>query len=503
MRSLDADTRSRVLACGVALLFTAPLLAWFDAPIHRPQDEGMLLVYPELILRGLLPHRDFLASYPPGNFFLLALCYQLFEPSIAVERIVGLAYRMVLVLGVVVLASRRGPIIGGVCGATTAVLLQPLRLEAFSWLGGLALIIWAAVALQRERHLLSGVLLGLALWFRLDLILAGALLAAGGIGAYRFDMRREVGLFTIGIVGPVVTLLLFFVVVSLPNAIDDLIVGPVFLTGPARRLPLSSLETSSIRLLLLLAIGLLTSLLAAWSVREAATSDRADSFIIAGLCVGLFPQAWQRLDADHLIYACAVVGGLFPLTLDVLLGERLQRVPRLVIAAVIIVTTAGTPAVSVAVKSLEHLVSRPPTAWLHRNERKLPARGVHEISAFAKLGAVLDRESEPGERLFIGPTDLSRTRYSDLHLYFFFPELIPASYYLELNPKSANRHGTRLTQDLETADWLLLSGEWDRWNEGNSSVETGDSRPNRAVREFFEKRAQDGVWKLYRRRGAG
>ena len=130
MRSLDPDARARVLACGVALLSAAPLLAWFDAPVHRPQDEGMLLVYPELILGGLLPHRDFLASYPPGNFFLLALCYQVFELSISVERVVGLSYRIALILGIVVLGNRRGAMTGAACGITTAVLLQPLRLEA-------------------------------------------------------------------------------------------------------------------------------------------------------------------------------------------------------------------------------------------------------------------------------------------------------------------------------------------------------------------------------------
>lgn len=502
MRSLDPDARARILACGVALLFAAPLLAWFDAPVHRPQDEGMLLVYPELILRGLLPHRDFLASYPPGNFFLLALCYQLFEPSIAVERLVGLTYRVVLILGIVLLGSRRGAITGAVCGITTAVLLQPLRLEAFSWVAGLAILVWAVVALQAQRRILCGALMGLALWFRLDLILAGALIATAGLWGYRYDIRKELGFFTLGFVSAIVPLGLYFAVISLPNAIDDLIVGPVFLTGPARRLPFSSLETTSLRLLLLLGIGLVTTLLSAWRVREVASSDRAEAFMVAGLCLGLLPQAWQRLDADHLLYACVVVGGVFPLTLDSLMARRMRQLPRLGLTAGIILTTAGTPAAKVAVVSLEHLVSRPHVVWLHRNERRLPARNSHEISAFRELGSVLDERLEPGERLFIGPTDLSRTRYSDLHLYFFFPELIPASYYLELNPNSANRLGTRLTQDLESADWLLLSGEWDRWNEANSSSEVGDSRPNRVVRERFDEISQHGVWKLYRRQEA-
>jgi hypothetical protein len=214
----------------------------------------------------------------------------------------------------------------------------------------------------------------------------------------------------------------------------------------------------------------------------------------------LLPQAAQRLDSDHLVYACAAVGGLLPLAVDQLLVSRLARVSRLIVTIAIILTTAGTPAAQLAVKSVAHVLSSPPTAWIHRNDRKLPARGLHELMAFQELGSILDLQAVPGERLFIGPSDLSRTNYSDLHLYFLFPELIPASYFLELNPNSANRLGTRLTQDLQQAHWLLLSEEWDRWDEANSSTQHGDSRPNQVVRKHFVQAAQHGVWELLRRR---
>ena len=113
-------------ALGAAVLLTSlcllPLLAWLDAPVHRPQDEGLLLVYPELILRGLLPHRDFLASYPPVNFFALAAIYSLAEPSLTVERCVGLGYRVALVLGVFALGASRGSAIAAASGCTAALL---------------------------------------------------------------------------------------------------------------------------------------------------------------------------------------------------------------------------------------------------------------------------------------------------------------------------------------------------------------------------------------------
>jgi hypothetical protein len=490
------ETGGRLLAASAAMLFAVPLLAWFDAPIHRPQDEGMLLVYPELLLQGLLPHRDFLASYPPGNFYLLALCYQIFEPSVAVERSVGLVYRIVLILGIVTLGSRRSAVIGAICGITATVVLQPLRLEAFSWIGGLALLIWGMNALAARRPTLAGILLGLALWFRLDLAVAIALIIAADMWSSKHILRAHRRPVWFGLLATVLPLLAFLVVLSPQNAFNDLVLGPIFVTGPARRLPLSSLGTNSIRLLALLAIGVTTALLSTLRSSEA----RPHTLALAGLCVGLLPQAFQRLDADHLVYACCVVGSLLPATLDDLLDGLLDRVPILLVAAMVVLTTAGAPALQLTAASLEQLTNPAPVVYLRRDDRVLPARSEHEIKAFFELGTALDHLAQPGERLFIGPTDLSRTNYSDLHLYFLFPELVPASYFIELNPGSANQLGTRLTEDLKHAHWLLLSAEWDHWVEANSSREHGDSRPNQVVRTSFELIAQYGVWELYRRR---
>ena len=52
MKPLGREAGARILAFAVALIAAMPLLAWLESPIHRPQDEGMLLVYPELIRRG-------------------------------------------------------------------------------------------------------------------------------------------------------------------------------------------------------------------------------------------------------------------------------------------------------------------------------------------------------------------------------------------------------------------------------------------------------------------
>jgi len=49
--------------------------------------------------------------------------------------------------------------------------------------------------------------------------------------------------------------------------------------------------------------------------------------------------------------------------------------------------------------------------------------------------------SKPGERLLVGPSDLRRTWYSDAFFYYLFPELTPATRFIEMDPSD-------LTDDL-------------------------------------------------------
>ena len=91
----------------------------------------------------------------------------------------------------------------------------------------------------------------------------------------------------------------------------------------------------------------------------------------------------------------------------------------------------------------------------------------------------LDRRAQPGERLLVGPSDLSRTWYSDVFIYWFFPELEPATYYIEMDPGLADAEGSSLADDVASADWVILTGLWDGWTEPNASAEFGSPAPQR------------------------
>ena len=97
----------------------------------------------------------------------------------------------------------------------------------------------------------------------------------------------------------------------------------------------------------------------------------------------------------------------------------------------------------------------------------------------------LDRRALPGDRLFVGPADLRITPYSDAYLYYLFPELVPATRYIEMDPGVANAEGSGLAEGVASADWLILSHVWDPWDEPNDSRESGSDAPNRVVAEQF------------------
>ena len=104
-RGANSARRSFVVAALVLVALLLPLFRSFDEPATE-MDEGSLLVYPELILKGNLPYRDFETFYGPANIYLLSGVYAVFGPSIPAERATGLVYRL-LIFGAVFCIARR------------------------------------------------------------------------------------------------------------------------------------------------------------------------------------------------------------------------------------------------------------------------------------------------------------------------------------------------------------------------------------------------------------
>jgi hypothetical protein len=113
----------------------------------------------------------------------------------------------------------------------------------------------------------------------------------------------------------------------------------------------------------------------------------------------------------------------------------------------------------------------------------------------------LDAMTDPGDRLIVGPADLSRTIYSDVSIYFLFDELLPATQYIEMDPGLADTEGSGLADDIATADVLVLTNIWTGWHEPNASDDHLSDEANQAVAGNFclVERYEDNLVLLYQR----
>ena len=117
-----------------------------------------------------------------------------------------------------------------------------------------------------------------------------------------------------------------------------------------------------------------------------------------------------------------------------------------------------------------------------------------------ELLPVADRISKPGDRLFVGPTDLRKTPYSDAYLYYMLPDLDPATYYIEMDPGVANTADSGLDRQLASADIVILSKIWDNWSEPNDSRKFGSEKSVRVLaRDFCRVGTYLDLYELYRK----
>src|SRR5512143_2801950 len=178
---VGSRSRDAIALTIVALVFALPLRGLLRAP-GPPMEEGFMLTFPERVLHGAVPNRDFLHLYGPGSLWVLAGVYKVFGTSLTVERLFGLVQHAGVGYGVFFVArwwGRRVAVVSAFLAIT--IMLPPAGLTAFAWTGGVALgLLGLAVGLHaraaaddrraRALAIASGVLFGVAFLYRLDLV---------------------------------------------------------------------------------------------------------------------------------------------------------------------------------------------------------------------------------------------------------------------------------------------------------------------------------------------
>ena len=512
MLSLPRSRRTFAFGIIVLLVIVGTAAPGYDAVAQR-MDDGSLLLYPELILKGWLPYRDFETFYGPANAYLLAGVYALFHPGILVARTVGLVYHLAILAAIFCIVRPRGiPLaLGSILIAH--LFLLPTGLAPFAWIGGLACGLWSIFLAARpgaRQIFFAGLLAAAVVLFRPDLAPA-MLLSAGVLLFYQTGRMRWTYLIGSGV--GLLPMLVLIYAAGFRNIFDNVFLYPVVFTNPARKLPWASLPPYVIYLLGFHVVAALINLVAGFlALRKEAGSWSNRLFAAAAIfSLGTTHQALQRMDSGHVTLCCFLSLALLPVSLAIFsdrwIGRPASRSRHpLLVAVTLLAVAAMVPELVFLVRQSVGAGGRSrkdDVVFLEHKGRSFPVDSLAVARETSDLLDTIASLASAGQRLFVGPADLRRTNYNDTFLYHLLPQLTPATYFLEMNPLSANRPGSRLSADLLSADWLILDHRLDDWKEPNESSRFGPDAPNDIVQSNFELRDQRGPYDIYRKKEPG
>ena len=225
----------------------------------------------------------------------------------------------------------------------------------------------------------------------------------------------------------------------------------------------------------------------------------------------MLSQTLQRPDSTHIAWVSCVSIGL--VATAVVEGWRSpERGPRTfvgrharLVACAVPIVIVGLIIPNFTVRTYADFVAQ--TFGRHRSSYLIERNGVRfyygdptVAAAATAMLPTLDRLVHPGTRLFVGPADLSRTVTSEAWIYALYPEAVPGTFYIEMDPGIANAQGSRLASDLASSDVVVLSRNWADWSEANDSVKPGSGAAGRVLaRDFCPVATFDPWFEVYRR----
>ena len=522
-------SRAGALSLSIVAVVVAIPLRGLYLGTGSSMEEGFMLVFPKRMIAGDVPNVDFLHLYGPGSLHTLMGWYQLFGYTLESQRTFGLLQHLGIILAVYALCRVWGHRLAVIAAVTvTLLVLTPIGLSALAWEGAVALALWSVVfavralcTTGRDRVLAlaaAGALAGFALSFRPDLVIALGL--AHGFLWWRARAWRAPAL---GAAIGLTPMWIHLAVAGIGPSWRGMVSEPVRELRPGRELPrppsfgkvdgalqavvegpadapwwrVPALDANHqlfvwFFVVIAVAVGLVASTI--WLIRsQGATPQRVALLGGALLGLGMLPQALQRPDSTHLAWGSCVSFALVPALLVELAALARPRRAPLRRDAVIAVTMVATLMIvcpfytyrSYLLYSRVSVGNKQGGFEVSRDDRRF--HFGNEALQRASQAAVddLTRLSSPGQRLLVGPADLSRTIYSDVVFYYMFPELTPATYFIEMDPGLADDEGSSLATDVASADWVLLTNFWTGWYEPNASSEFGSDAPNQVIADRF------------------
>ncbi|MFN3254240.1 MAG: hypothetical protein ACE37B_00960 [Ilumatobacter sp.] len=522
--------RGNVVATVLVAVFAAlPVRGLYRAP-GSSMEEGFMLVFPRMVLDGKVPNVDFLHLYGPGSLHALAGWYAVVGETLETQRTFGLLQNLAIIFALVTLVRPWGRTVTVAAGVVASLLVMtPIGLAALAWHGAVALALWGLVFAIRARQngsrrswAAAGVLGGMAMSFRPDIVIAVslALLAVGWV--HRRAAFRPV---LLGGIAGLLPMWIHLAVAGPVATFKGIVIDPVVNLRPGRELPsppsfgeidgalqaiaeavppwypLPAPAANHQLFFWFFAVIIVAAAVpfVAWRLRRGLATPRTDLLFVVGIFgLGILPQAMQRPDSTHLAWVAMVSWPLAVAAIAEVVDRRRarggtsptpSRRPALIgTAAVLALMLVVTPFYTFRYYALHTRVAigdLPLPFLVERGDKRFWFGNPEVANSLIALIPDLEARSEPGDRLIVGTADLSRTVYSDVSIYFLFPELEPGTYYVEMDPGLSDAEGSGLAEDIEQADFLVLTNFWSGWLEPNTSTRRQSQEHNQAVADNF------------------
>ncbi len=423
----------------ITIFFALATLRFMVAPIDR-SDEGVTLTSAALSAAGLVPFRDYWASYGPLDTYVLAGAFKLLAVNVIVERALGVVVLGLLALVVYRVTGRLG-LRGGIRLLLTGLIsVVPISVPAFNSaflanLIGVSAVLAFLYSLDGERRrwpLLAGALVGLASFSRPEFAVGlGVGLGAGylAMGLTGSVLRDRLLPYLLGAASVAAGLWGTTILVAGVTPVwSDLVTYAVDLYPQARRIPFGRGHEGAFVIVLGIAFASIWVWGAVRAYRQrSAPHERAR--LVALVLSGVLVFTWVRTRADG-IHALDA----WPLTaiLLALLMERRGRMGRQAGGALqALVPIAGILLLSVAAggTALRDLALPAAAAGVPRSGFS-GERAWMPTPELAELIREIDAATPDGRPIWVGLQRNDLVLFNDVTLYFLSDRKPGTVYYV-------------------------------------------------------------------------
>lgn len=164
--------RTLLIVSSIVILSYIYYLSYYTYRFPIRTDEGHLVSSTLRVLNGQIPVKDFKQAYAPGRYWLLALLFNFFEPSLAVERLMFICV-MTMINVLMYFAAKRSVSMWFIAIPLLMVSLIPgvwnKAFINFLLLLNILMIYRYLDRFDRRSLLLCGIVVGLSVYIRQDI----------------------------------------------------------------------------------------------------------------------------------------------------------------------------------------------------------------------------------------------------------------------------------------------------------------------------------------------